>query len=209
MMKSQPLRSLSSCGCATPSPKMGLNVDRIVLPAAAAADDAALPAAPATAPAPMDPRAFTKWDVTEFAEIPIAEQKFNIMASAERFSHAVLIPFFLSDDMDCHGVCPSRGRQRSQYGFPANFPPPISRARWIHCRGDPVVQCNYRVRWCNATIEFFEGQPDDEGGAKRIADHKSVVAAKPPPASLGGQEGRSRGNFRCFCRRRSPPSPRQ
>ncbi len=77
--------------------------------APAAADDNAAPQAPAaataTAPLPtIDQHNFMHWDVLNMDSIPIAALNFDTAKiSTNRFAHATLLLFFLSDELE-HAV---------------------------------------------------------------------------------------------------------
>ena len=138
-----------------------------VLRPAAPTDDAGGPqTVDPAAPAAVDPRDITKWDVCDLASIPLSAQDFdenNI--TANRCYHAATLLIFMSDEME--RLHPDVSRVLHA-GFQKQFMHAVDAADMQ--RPPSVGTSSYtpeEVRWCQATFDFLEGQLDEDGRAKR------------------------------------------
>jgi hypothetical protein len=158
-----------------------------VLPPSAADNDAARPAAAADAAA-SDPHDFTKWNMLEMDSIPFAQLKYDANnLAASRSAHAALIVFFLSDAMQrAH----ADAAQAINAGYQTRFQRPVT---YADLRNFPSLGPNAytpeEIKWCEATMDFLEGQLSDEARAvrslppaKRARLMRAAAAAAPSRA---------------------------
>ena len=152
------------------------------------------------APAAVDPRDITKWDVCDLASIPLSAQDFddnNITANCSY--HAATLLIFMSDEME--RLHPDVSRVLHA-GFQKQFMHAVDAADMQ--RPPSVGTSSYtpeEVRWCQATFDFLEGQLDDDGRAKhnlppkrrgrgpaRGAAPRPAPAPPAPPAPAEGPD---------------------
>jgi hypothetical protein len=134
-------------------------------------DDAGGPRAvdPQSAPAAVDSRDITKWDVCDLASIPLSAQEFdenNITANRYYLAPlAAILLIFMSDEME--RLHPDVSRILHA-GFQKQFMHAVDAADVQ--RPPSVFTSEYsleEVKWCQATFDFLEDQLDEEDLAKQ------------------------------------------